>query len=227
MGSHGVWQHSRSGLYDLRLGASVEIRLNDSDGDESTWPGNPGRPSTERIVNADNEVYYYEPCEGNDDASRTRLKHWYHLIGSFLAKEVVNKDGFHFDRNICYLYAFPEGYKLYLRKKGHKDAPRIDPVLFGHSSTFRSPAEFFMHAKWLAEGRPVKSNGRPDCGCKYCSGTKQSVISQQHLHYTPAGSGPRAESGGRAARLLNPGRRRSRSSGTGPMMAKDYRVYDQ
>ncbi|KAL5534892.1 hypothetical protein ACEPAF_2982 [Sanghuangporus sanghuang] len=68
----------------------------------------------------------------------------------------------------------PAGYGLYVstRPKGEQDH-----YLYGfksngsHGVAFRSPAEFALHAKWLAFGCPKGA-----CECKYCSRTSQKVI---------------------------------------------------
>ncbi|KAL5518328.1 hypothetical protein ACEPAH_10 [Sanghuangporus vaninii] len=68
----------------------------------------------------------------------------------------------------------PAGYGLYVstRPKGEQDY-----YLYGfksngsHGVAFRSPAEFALHAKWLAFGCPEGA-----CECKYCSRTSQKVI---------------------------------------------------
>lgn len=70
-------------------------------------------------------------------------------------------------------------------------------------TVFRSPAEFFFHAKWISLGCPKpdqSSPGDPDedlfgppppeeledrCGCKYCAGVDQSYISRNFSNYKP------------------------------------------
>lgn len=46
---------------------------------------------------------------------------------------------------------------------------------------FRSPNEFFLHAKWLMEGKPLKPDRKPACECRYCdSSVTQSDISKRY-----------------------------------------------
>lgn len=70
------------------------------------------------------------------------------------------------------------------------------------AAPFRSPAEFFFHAKWILEGCPkpdVPSQfdeglwGKPlpedfidQCGCTYCAKTPQDYISRTYSNYIPA-----------------------------------------
>lgn len=47
-------------------------------------------------------------------------------------------------------------------------------------SSFRSPQEFFLHARWLMMGAEEDSEGYPACECKYCGRTRsQREIDQE------------------------------------------------
>lgn len=258
MSHNGVWKPC--GPYDLLIGrVAEEIRVVSSDGNPSRWPGKDGRRSTRRDINEQDQVNYYEPCQ-----DPKKLKHWYKILGKFLAEQVVVPDGgkpLHLNlarrgligiivkvkEELCTLHAFPVGYKLFLWKHGDKDTPRIDTYLCGtppiissllstHTCSgaphadFRSPAEFLLHAKWLAQGKPM-NGGRPACGCKYCAKTKQHTITRQYIHHNPypgrqEGEEERARPMSRQALERREARQREREREERPIMAKDYRVWN-
>lgn len=89
-----------------------------------------------------------------------------------------------------FLTDFPSEYKLFTQTKdGRTDHYLVGtvsthPCRLGfqhdfpspsgsrHVSAFRSPLEFFVHARWLMMGADTDSEGLPDCRCKYCDGTR-------------------------------------------------------
>jgi hypothetical protein len=49
--------------------------------------------------------------------------------------------------------------------------------------SFRSPQEFFLHARWLMMGAEKDSDGCPDCRCKYCGSRPQREIDEEYQLY--------------------------------------------
>ncbi|EPQ57545.1 hypothetical protein GLOTRDRAFT_110620 [Gloeophyllum trabeum ATCC 11539] len=178
-------------IVEDRFSNLTEVVLRNSDGDPSRLPP---KQKTFRVVDEDGEVNYLE------EANEKIEKHWRKVIGRFLAKEVLEKDGWRGRRDNCLLQSLPENYRLYTHKKGDKDIPRTDAYLFGGPHKFRSPEEFCLHARWLALGSPTKTfTNKPDCACVYCD--KRYTQKQLNKMWgivsaTPARRGPRKKSDG-------------------------------
>jgi Transcription-silencing protein, cryptic loci regulator Clr2 len=127
-------------------------------------------------------------------------------------------------------------------------APHLGPTTAAHRTglvptVFRSPMEFVEHAIWLMKGREGQ------CLCKYCTpGQSQRVINRR-LHHglendddpdsdenvvegdvvgdnaaSASGTGDRTR--GRGAIIRANRGRRARRDRSPPIMAKDYRVFD-
>ncbi|KAI0706818.1 hypothetical protein C8T65DRAFT_223197 [Cerioporus squamosus] len=133
-------------------------------------------------------VNYYE------DADPARDKYWREKIGKYLWDHVVKEDMSRKGIRVAacpdtfILAAYPKHYKLWIHKKGDPANPRTDHYLLGsrYIDRFRSPAEFFLHMKWILEGMPMKGPGQPDCQCCYCDGSRpQGEISQAFGVYHP------------------------------------------
>ncbi|TFK54214.1 hypothetical protein OE88DRAFT_1165488 [Heliocybe sulcata] len=156
-------QPAPSRYYDVVQHGTSNIALIDlrnSDGDVSRRP-----QRTRRVVDEDGNVDYLE------EAGKEVEKHWRKVIGGFLAKTVLADQGWNLKHDNCLLKQLPEGYELYIHRKGDKDVPRTDVYLYGGRHVFRSPDEFCLHARWLALGSPTKRfTNKPDCPCKYCHG---------------------------------------------------------
>jgi hypothetical protein len=136
------------------------------------------------------------------------------------------------------LLKFPEGYTLWLHKKGvetNPANPRTDAYLYGAPGTvFRSPMEFVEHAIWLMR----RKVGR--CLCKYCTpGQNQLDIDDRLDRVEPVenegdADGGGSSSGGGGGQPSSSRRRgtsaqarrarRARRDRSPPIMAKDYRV---
>lgn len=85
---------------------------------------------------------------------------------------------------------------------------------------FRSPAEFFFHAKWLMEGM------KGACRCAYCDPSRtQGEISEKYSNYTKnkrkVDATKEDDENGKEKALA--GRRKRRKVESAPIMAKDYR----
>jgi hypothetical protein len=102
------------------------------------------------------------------------------------------------------------------------------------ASRFRSPAEFFFHAKWLADGMPVTSSGASECECTYCDRSRtQGEISTVYSNYTKSKrkrGGDDQKKGGEdvLGKRVRDGKesaakKRSKIETSKPIMAKDYR----
>lgn len=134
------------------------------------------------------------------------------------------------------LLKFPEGYTLWLHKKGVETDPanpRIDAYLYGARHTvFRSPMEFVEHAIWLMRGKVGQ------CLCKYCTPDQSQLDIDDRLDRVEPvedegnADGGSGSSGGQQAsssRRRGAGAqarrtRRARRDRSPPIMAKDYRV---
>jgi len=161
---------------------------------------------------------------------------WMNKIGPYLGDWVLGKG-----RNASppwKLLKFPEGYTLWLHKKGVETDPanpRIDAYLYGaRRAVFRSPMEFVEHAIWLMRGKVGL------CLCKYCTlGQNQLDIDDRLDRVEPAedegdvdvGSGNGSSGGGQPSSSRRRGTgaqarraRRARRDRSPPIMAKDYRV---
>ncbi|CAL1707608.1 unnamed protein product [Somion occarium] len=166
--------------YQRATDRSIAIELRE----DATDVASDRRPSmTVKHVEEDGTVNYYEEA-----TSETQNK-WKRALGPLLAKFVVKPavqlEGNKFTGNVTSsaLFEFPRGYKLYTHKKGDHYDPRKDNYLIGsqHVRAFRSPQEFFLHAKWLMEGQAYNSDGTRACGCCYCNpAVTQSDIARQY-----------------------------------------------
>jgi len=114
----------------------------------------------------------------------------------------------------CFLTDFPPEYQLFTQMKDG----RTDHYLIGSKSVpaFRSPQEFFVHARWLMMGAEMDPEGYPDCKCKYCGDTR----SQKEIDKEFQLPGPR-ETGHHSGR--HAGSSSAVTSETIIMQAKDYR----
>ncbi|ETW81343.1 hypothetical protein HETIRDRAFT_318964 [Heterobasidion irregulare TC 32-1] len=147
------------------------INIHVSDGDESR------RPPPDHCENAKFSVF--KPVALDDKVS----VRWRRSIGRYLAVETLKKD-LNAKEPVWTLKQFPKGYALYDHQTGRileKKNPRHDFYLYGHTQRFRSPEEFVLHVEWLMCNMPLKSNGHPNCRCKYCGKTKQLDINAKLL----------------------------------------------
>lgn len=171
------------------------ITLHCSDGASSRRPNK----DMSALVKEDGTVDYMQECTGDDPA----LNYWKGKIGTFLAEAVLGLPEAKGRKYI--LSRLPQGYRLFLHKKGDRLNPRTDAYLRGSTNvhSFRSPAEFFFHAKWLLLGCPKPDPFAPRdldeelfgpplpedytdrCGCKYCAGVDQTYISTHFSNYSP------------------------------------------
>lgn len=94
-------------------------------------------------------------------------KMWKKKIGNYLAREVLKLNGA--EAKEYTITDFPDNYILLQHRKGDKANPRTDCYLenTGNAPQFRSPAEFFYHAKWLVQ-KPGKDGSYEPCQCRYC-----------------------------------------------------------
>ena len=85
--------------------------------------------------------------------------------------------------------------------------------------SFRSPHEFFLHARWLIMGADMDPEGFPDCACKYCDGTRtQQDIDIEFQLPGRTGAGHSGHHSGRPG-----GSSSAATSGAIINQAKDYR----
>ncbi|PSR82586.1 hypothetical protein PHLCEN_2v6019 [Hermanssonia centrifuga] len=132
----------------------------------------------------DTEVNHLEVAD--EEAKADWKKKLGVLVAKNLIKAAVETDGKTWTGNVARstLLSFPRNYELFVKKKGDRHVPRKDYYLYGsqHVRTFRSPLEFVPHLIWLFQGQPLKTDGDPDCSCKYCnSGATQSEIHKRLL----------------------------------------------
>ncbi|KAI0081232.1 hypothetical protein K474DRAFT_1656713 [Panus rudis PR-1116 ss-1] len=192
----------------------IEFKPCSSDASPTRHPSRTGRR-----MEPDGTVNYYERA---DDHTYT---HWKKRLGQLLTKHVVlpevrrmgDRRALSIDKSI--ILNFPEGYELYNHRKGDRHDPRRDAYLIGsrHVNRFRSPQEFFLHAKWLMEGQPLDREGFRACSCCYCnrSGVSQGDIARQY------GLGHVSESGARSRRPRQ-SRRVNQTPSAIAIQAKDY-----
>jgi len=158
----------------------------------------PTREELTRVVLEGGVIDYMHECTGADPI----LKLWKTKIGSFLAQHVLKLPDAKYRKYI--LSSLPEGYNLFDHRKGDRYNPRHDAYLYGSktAAVFRSPAEFFFHAKWILLGCPTPGSvpghneelwgpALPEeitdrCACTYCAGTSQEYISKNFSNYTPS-----------------------------------------
>ena len=139
----------------------------------------------------------------------------------------------------CFLIDFPPDYKLFT----HTKDGRMDHYLIGMParpcplpwfstrflvapgsktvSSFRSPQEFFLHARWLMMGAEENSEGYPACECKYCGVTRSQREIDQEFQL-PGRKGSRHKDSGHTSGRHG-GSSSAATSGTIISQAKDYR----
>ncbi|TDL26161.1 hypothetical protein BD410DRAFT_784212 [Rickenella mellea] len=141
--------------------------------------GNPRRwPRERKLADPDSDtIDYLVPADPNDEHDAHSLLKWKCKIGGFLMDFHKRAE----PNQNYYLTDFPDGYRLFVHRKGSKANPRRDCYLYGSANVtvFRSAAEFFFHAKWIVDGCQYGNNRKPRaCGCKYCDPTaNQAEIS--------------------------------------------------
>ncbi|KAF8520460.1 hypothetical protein BU17DRAFT_65464 [Hysterangium stoloniferum] len=171
------------------------ITLHCSDGDKTF------RPSLEEltlVVLKGGLIDYMHECTRDSPT----LKLWKTKIGSFLAQHVLKLPDAR--RRKYILSSLPRDYGLFDHRKGDRYNPRHDAYLYGSKvgAVFRSPAEFFFHAKWILLGCPTPGSvpghneelwgpALPEeitdrCACTYCAGTSQEYISMNFSNYKPS-----------------------------------------
>ncbi|EIN11838.1 hypothetical protein PUNSTDRAFT_119065 [Punctularia strigosozonata HHB-11173 SS5] len=206
------------------------IIINRTDASADRWPKQVKEPAPSGLPSTAS-TNHFEVAVGTPQES-----HWKRAIGKFLAKQVLIPAGYAVKADRCVLISFPEGYKLFTHKKGDNYDWRTDCYLCGSLTVnrFRSPAEFFFHAKWLAEGKPTTSSGRTTCQCTYCDNTRtQGEISATYSNYKKAQKRV-SSTEGTDDEQENPASKRKRgttaetkkkhkAAPAKPIMAKDYR----
>lgn len=151
------------------------VFVSNSDGDTSRLP-------VERKDEASADGMIDHLCA----ADQSSIERWYKRLGQYLISCDKTFSRLHIGRNCqsLRLETFPEGYKLFVHKKGSTNNPRKDLYLYGSSSKrckkFRSPEEFALHLMWLAHGQPRDRNRDNDthCLCRYCSNNSQRAITK-------------------------------------------------
>jgi hypothetical protein len=152
--------------------ASAGIRFKTTDARSERWPD-----STQEF-HSDGSISGLKPS--SDDTQHQ----WRQKLGELLTSKFLLSDeqlSVHLQPMIgrrCFLIDFPPNYKMFT----HTKDGRIDHYLIGSKtvSSFRSPQEFFVHARWLMTGAEKDHDGDPACGCKYCSGTRsQTAIDRE------------------------------------------------
>ncbi|KAI0339444.1 hypothetical protein BDW22DRAFT_1486898 [Trametopsis cervina] len=162
----------------------VELSPGATDADTSRYP------STDHQELEDGKVVYYE------SADLKTVNGWKGKLGGQLCEHVLKKEarqrGVEWDyqlaRSAFKLFDFPEGYRLYVKKRGDPHVPRTDAYLFGSRdvTVFRSPKEFFPHLRWLVLGQQYDSDGKTLCDCKYCdSSATQKEINERYPYGAP------------------------------------------
>ncbi|EJC99915.1 uncharacterized protein FOMMEDRAFT_22921, partial [Fomitiporia mediterranea MF3/22] len=101
-------------------------------------------------------------------------RYWQEMVGTYLRNEM--KLAPELRRDLIFSLEFPRSYELYgnMRANGAFDYYLIGFHRDGSVEKFDSPANFVLHAKWLAYGCPPSI-----CGCKPCSRRSQRDISNQ------------------------------------------------
>ncbi|EJF65300.1 hypothetical protein DICSQDRAFT_152531 [Dichomitus squalens LYAD-421 SS1] len=220
---HTLQRIYRTALYEVLLHQKTMFILLHED----TTDAAPGMQplQTDPTPDANGEVNYYEEVE-----TGTKIdKLWRSKLGKFLYDTVVKaelaQEGVQLPTppDQILLSSLPEHYVLWTHKKGDLHTPRTDHYLHGsvYVDRFRSPTEFLPHLKWLLDGQPMKANGKRDCKCCYCDGSRpQGEISKDLGAYHKRGRG-----GGKGGRGDRGGRSKPRSSVPEAVPYKDYRVF--
>jgi len=162
---------------DSRDRGTMFLALHWSDGTEE-WQGAENGPTPEMLdctPEANGNRLYMRSI---DTEENTHLE-WRMLLAEALRWSThYGRNNTGIDGPVFYLYAFPQGYRLYEHVNetigGNPDAAR-DTYLYGHPkgprATYSSPADFLPHLLWLA--MDVTKN--PDnCACGACEGWKPS-----------------------------------------------------
>ncbi|KAL5536206.1 hypothetical protein ACEPAF_27 [Sanghuangporus sanghuang] len=105
-------------------------------------------------------------------APEDHKRYWHEMVGTFLRNELGLCP--ELPRPTVFWFKFPKNYELYgsMRPDGAWDYYLLGFYKDNSIEKFDSPANFVMHAKWLAYGRPPNC-----CECKPCSETPQREIS--------------------------------------------------
>lgn len=152
-----------------------------------------------------------------EPADEEMVRHWKKAIAVFLIRESGKVPYVSTQEYI--LRDLPAGYQLFVQKKGSGEDLRTDAYLYGskYVNRFRSPAEFYFHAKWIDHGCPINSKGKRLCGCAYCDKTRnQKEISEL---WSPKYTKPRKQS-----RTTSASRGRIEGAVDSELAAKDYRI---
>ncbi|KAI0058743.1 hypothetical protein BV25DRAFT_1829728 [Artomyces pyxidatus] len=128
------------------------------------------------------------------DLDSEGARHWRTIIGRHLAINLFLPTSQRPDPNFV-LDVFPQHYSLWLKKRTHEvvrprrgtssasqsSSQQQDYFLYGSKEVIRfgSPYEFVRHAEWLMKGKPYGPDGRPKCGCKWCSDLNQMDITKE------------------------------------------------
>ncbi|PAV18849.1 heme peroxidase 4 [Pyrrhoderma noxium] len=130
----------------VRVTANI-VTVTSSDGNISNLP-----EESEEECSPDGEVDYQSLAEKVD------VDHWLSSLGDYLIYSNNHLKPSNMVSAHYKLDRFPDGYKLFIHRKGPKSDPRRDHYLYGSSSErcrkFRSPEEFALHLLWLAHGQP-------------------------------------------------------------------------
>jgi len=151
--------------YDQPASAGITVKLTDAR--SKRWP------DTSQSFHSDGSISGLRPS--NDDTQHQ----WRQKLGEILTNKFLLTDP-HLSAHLkpmigrrCFLIDFPSDYKMFT----HTKDGRIDHYLIGSKtvSSFRSPQEFFLHARWLMMGAEKDPEGYPACECKYCGGTRSQM----------------------------------------------------
>ncbi|KAF9792487.1 hypothetical protein BJ322DRAFT_50659 [Thelephora terrestris] len=148
--------------YDQPASAGITIKATDAR--SKRWP------DTSQSFHSDGSISGLKPS--NDDTQHQ----WRQKLGELLTNNFLLADQ-HLSAHLkpmigrrCFLIEFPSDYKMFT----HTKDGRVDHYLIGSKTvnSFRSPQEFFVHARWLMMGAEKDPDGYPDCECKYCGVTR-------------------------------------------------------
>jgi len=197
-------------FYDQPASAGITIKTTDAR--RKRWP------DTSQSFHSDGSINSLKP------SSEDTQHQWRQKIGEFLTDKFILTDE-HLSVLLrpmvgrrCFLVDFPLDYKLFT----HTKDGRIDHYLIGSKTvnSFRSPQEFFLHARWLMKGAEADPEGYPACECKYC-GVLRSQREIDQEFQLPGRKDSRHKNSG-----YNSGRQGGSSAATSETIisqAKDYR----
>jgi len=189
---------------------SVGITIKATDGRSNRWP------DCSQTFHSDGSINSWQ--HSDDDVQYV----WRQKLGELLTDWFLVSD-MHLREHLQpmggrrrFLIDFPSDYKLFTQTKDG----RTDHYLVGskYVGTFRSPQEFFLHARWLIMGADMDPEGFPDCECKYCSKRSQRDIDREFQLPGRPGSGQSGHHSGRPG-----GSSSAATSGAIINQAKDYR----